>query len=78
MLAALAFNSSSEPIVILDADTARNKASLLVLSKELDLDEVLLEDHKTLDKTNAAASISIPIHPSYFQEETGSEEEYKA
>lgn len=78
MLAALAFNSSSDPIVILDAESSRNKASMLVLSKDLELSVVLLENHKTLDKTDVDSNISVSTHPSYFQSKTVSEAEYNA
>ena len=78
MLAALAFNSDSEPFVILDAELSRRKASLLVLSKDLNLDVVLLEDSTTLDKTKVTSSVSVSIHPSYFQEGHMTEEDANA
>ena len=78
MLAALAFNSTSEPLVILDAELSRRKASLVVLSKDLNLDVVLLEDSSTLDKTTAVSNIPISVHPSYFQGKSAMEEESNA
>ena len=78
MLAALAFNSTSKPVVILDAELSRRKASLVVLSKDLNLDVVLLEDSSTLDKTTAVSNIPVSVHPSYFQGRNATEEESNA
>lgn len=78
MLAALALDASSEPIVILDAELSRRKASLLVLDKDLELKVVLLEDSTTLDKTEVDSNISVSVNPSYFQAGATSEAEFNA
>lgn len=66
-LAALAFDSETDPIVILDAKLAHGKCSLLVLTKDLDLKVALLADTSSLDKSKAVNEIPIYLLPSYFQ-----------